>query len=52
MPFIAFYIAVQISILDVHINLKKITYKPYPIVIVCLLSYIIFLAIVMFISAV
>ncbi len=25
-----------------HIHLKKITYKPYPIVIVCLLSYIIY----------
>ncbi len=42
MLFIAFYIAAQISISDVHINLKKITYKPYSIVIVCLLSYIIY----------
>ncbi len=25
-----------------HVHLKKITYKPYPIVIVCLLSYIIY----------
>ncbi len=39
---IAFYIAAQISISDVHIHLKKITHKPYPIVIVCLLSYIIY----------
>ncbi len=38
----AFYIAAKISISDVHIHLKKITYKPYPIVIVCLLSYIIY----------
>ncbi len=36
MLFIAFYIAAQISISDVHIHLRKITYK-YPIVIVCLL---------------
>ncbi len=42
MLFIAFYIAAKISISDVHINLKKITYKPYPIIIVCLLSYIIY----------
>ncbi len=42
MLFIAFYIAAQISILDVHIHLKKITNKPYPIVIVCLLCYIIY----------
>ncbi len=42
MLFIAFYIAAQISISDVHINLKKITYKPYPIVIVRELSYIIY----------
>ncbi len=35
------YIAAKISISDVHIHLKKITYKPYPIVIVCL-SYIIY----------
>ncbi len=27
---------------NVHIHLKKITWKPYPIVIVCLLSYIIY----------
>ncbi len=40
--YIAFYIAAKISISDVHIHLKKITYKPYPIVIVCLLSYIIY----------
>ncbi len=41
----AFYIVAKISISDVHIHLKKITYKyhiPYPIVIVCLLSYIIY----------
>ncbi len=46
MLFIAFYIAAQISISCVQIlycyentpNLKKITYKPYPIIIVCLLS--------------
>ncbi len=43
MLFIAFYIAAQMSISDVHINLKKITYKPYSIVIVCLLSYIIYI---------
>ncbi len=42
MLFIAFYIAAQISISDVHIHLKKITYKPYSIVIVCLLSCIIY----------
>ncbi len=42
MLFIAFYIAAQISISDVHIHLKKITYIPYSIVIVCLLSYIIY----------
>ncbi len=42
MLFIAFYIAAQISILDVHIHLKKITYKPYSIVIECFLSYIIY----------
>ncbi len=35
-----------------NIHLKKITYKPYPIVIVCLLFYIIYSAVVMFISAV
>ncbi len=35
-------IAAQISISYVHIRLKKITYKPYSIVIVCLLSYIIY----------
>ncbi len=40
MLFIAFYIAAQISISDVHIHLKKITYKPYFILIVCLFSYI------------
>ncbi len=51
MLFIAFYIAAQMSISDVHIHLKKITYKPYSIVIVYLLSYIIYSA-VMFISAV
>ncbi len=34
MLFIAFYIAAQINISDVHIYLKKITYKPYSIVIV------------------
>ncbi len=39
MLFIAFYIAAQMSISDVHIHL--ITYKPYPIIIVCFLSYII-----------
>ncbi len=39
--YIAFYIAAQISISDEQINLKKITYEPYSIVIVCLLSYII-----------
>ena len=45
MLFIAFYIAAQISISDVHFqycyknapNLKKITYKPFTNVIVCLL---------------
>ncbi len=42
MLFIAFYIAAKIRISDVHIHLKKITHKPYPIVIVCLLSYIIY----------
>ncbi len=42
MLFIAFRITAQISISDVHIHLKKITYKPYPIVNVCLLSYIIY----------
>ncbi len=38
-----FYIAAQISLSDVtlHVHLKKITYKPYSIVIMCLLSYII-----------
>ncbi len=36
------YFAAQMSISDVHINLKKITYKPYPMLIVCLLSYIIY----------
>ncbi len=41
MLFIAFYIAAQISISDVHILLNKITYKAHSIVIVCLLSYII-----------
>ncbi len=50
MIFIAFYIAAQINISDVHNNLKKITYKPYSIVNVCLLSYIIYSG--MFISAV
>ncbi len=48
---ISFLIAVQFSISDVHIHslllwkypdLKKITYKTYPIVIVCLLFYIIY----------
>ncbi len=38
----AFYIAAQIRISDVHIHLNKITYKPYSIVIVCLLFYIIY----------
>ncbi len=42
MLFIAFYSAAQLSISDVHIHLKKITYKLYYIVIVCLLSYIIY----------
>jgi len=42
MLFIAFYIAAQISISDVHIHLKKIPSKPYSIVIVSLLSYIIY----------
>ncbi len=43
MLFIAFYIAAQISISDVtYTFISKITYKPYPIVIVCLLSYIIY----------
>ncbi len=42
MLFIAFYIAAQTSISDVHINLKKITYKPYYIVILCLLYYTIY----------
>ncbi len=42
MLFIAFYIAAQINISDVHIHLKKITYKPYSIAIVCFLSYIIY----------
>ncbi len=42
MLFIAFYIAAQIRISDVHIHLKKITYKPYFILIVCLFSYIIY----------
>ncbi len=42
MLFTAFYIAAYVSILNVHIQVKKITYKPYPIVIVCLLSYIIY----------
>ncbi len=37
---IAFYIAVQMGISDVHIHLKKITYKPYSII--CLLYYIIY----------
>ncbi len=32
----------QMSISDVHIHLRKITYKPYSIVIVCLLSSIIY----------
>ncbi len=49
MLFIAFYIAAQISISDVHIHLKKITYKPYYIVIVSLLSIV---AVDRFISAV
>ncbi len=40
--FYSLYIAAKMSISDVHIHLKKITYKPYPIVIVCLLSYIIY----------
>ncbi len=39
MLFIAFYIAGQICISDVHIHLKKITYKPYPIVIVFIVLY-------------
>ncbi len=54
MQFIAFYIAAQISILDIHIIFKKITYKPYSIVIVCVLSYniICIVAVVMFISTV
>ncbi len=43
MLFIAFYITAQMSISDVHINIKKIRYKPYPIVIVRLLSYIIYI---------
>ncbi len=42
MLFIAFDIAAEISISDVHIHLKKIKYKPYPIVIMCLLFYIIY----------
>ncbi len=42
MLFIAIYIVAQISISDVHVHLKKITYKLYSIVIVCLLYYIIY----------
>ncbi len=40
--FNSLFYAAKISISDVHIHLKKITYKPYPIVIVCLWSYIIY----------
>ncbi len=40
MLFIAFYVAAQINISDVHIHLKKTTYKPYSIVIMRFLSYI------------
>ncbi len=36
---IAFYTAAQISISDVHIHLKKTTYKPYSIVIVFVSLY-------------
>ncbi len=50
MLFIAFYIAAQISLSDVHIHHKKITYKPYSIVIVFIILYIV--AVVMYISAV
>jgi len=38
----AIYITAQIIISDVHIRLKKITYKSYFIVMVCLLSCIIY----------
>ncbi len=52
MLFMPFYIDAQIKIIwcKLHIHLKKITYKPYSIVIVCFLSYIIYSG--MFISAV
>ncbi len=43
MLFIAFYITAQINISDVtltlHIHLKKITYKPYSIVILFIILY-------------
>ncbi len=42
MIFIAFYIAAQINISEVHIHLTIITHKLYPIVIVHLVSYIIY----------